>query len=179
VRLKGILFLLGGLILGVGLGALVLLSSGSFTTGRPAQQPPTIGEPARDFELQRLDGGTQKLSDLKGKAVLLNFWATWCPPCKEEMPLLEQLGKKYSEKLVILGINDQEGDDLVKEYTRSNQIHFPILMDRTGNISDLYLVRNYPTSFFIDADGVLRAQHLGILQEKFLDPYLKAIGIEP
>ncbi len=175
---KGILILFGGLLVGVLLGAIVFLSGPGQAPGIPRNLPPTIGSPVADFELPGLNGDVQRLSNLKNKPVVVNFWATWCPPCKEEMPLLNQMAQEYSGNLVVLGINYAENEAVVREFISTGNITFPILLDETGQVANLYFVRNYPTTFFIDADGMLRAQHIGLLSEDLLARYLALIGIE-
>ena len=178
-RLKGPLFLLAGLLLGVALGALVLLTGPGQPGTRERRLPPSVGSVAPDFSLKKLGGGNQKLSDLKGKPVVINFWATWCPPCKEEMPLLQRYASQYGEQMVLLGVDYAEQEPVVQEFVDTMGITFPILLDGDGSVSNLYFVRNYPTTFFVDAEGVVRAQHLGLLTEEMLQKYLKTIGLEP
>lgn len=178
MKYKGILLLLGGLIFGMLLGAVIILSSpGQARTGS-RQIPPTVGSPVEDFELQALNGGFIRLSELQNKPVVINFWATWCAPCREEMPLLGRFADEYSGEVVVLGVNYAETEKVVQKFLEENQVDFPILLDEIGLVNDLYYVRNYPTTFFIDAEGVLRAQHIGMLTEDVLARYLALIGIE-
>ena len=178
---KGGLLLLGGLVLGVLFGIIIFYNgmAGSSSSAGSRFLPPTVGSPAPDFSLPRLGAAEQRLSDLRGTPVVINFWATWCPPCVEEMPLLDQAAAKYSGKMVVLGVNSGEGADLVQPFLDKYDITFPILLDQTERVTDLYYVRNFPVTFFVDADGVLRAQHIGILREDMLSRYLSTIGIEP
>jgi peroxiredoxin len=117
----------------------------------------TAGHDAPDFVLTDLQGHTVKLSDLRGKAVVLNFWATWCPPCKEEIPWLVDLQKRYgSQGLQIVGINMDDGDpkDVVK-FAAENSINYPILYGQ-DKVADLYGGIDYlPTTFYIDRNGVV------------------------
>jgi cytochrome c biogenesis protein CcmG/thiol:disulfide interchange protein DsbE len=117
----------------------------------------TPGHDAPDFVLTDLQGHTVKLSDLRGKAVVLNFWATWCPPCKEEIPWLVDLQKRYgSQGLQIVGINMDDGDpkDVVK-FASENSINYPVLFGQ-DKVSDLYGGIDYlPTTFYIDRNGVV------------------------
>ena len=179
MRFKGALFLLAGLLLGVALGALVLMSGPSRAGTRERQLPITVGSVAPDFSLAQLGGKPLKLSDLKGKPVVVNFWATWCPPCKEEMPLLQRYSSQFGEQMILLGVDYAEQEPVVQDFVDQMGITFPILLDSDGAVSNLYYVRNYPTTFFIDAEGVVRAQHLGLLTEDSLQKYLKTIGLEP
>jgi thiol-disulfide isomerase/thioredoxin len=171
-------FLLGGLLLGVLVGSFIFRDSYGSTGTRDRLLPPTVGSAAPDFELSNLDGAYQKLNSLKGEPVIINFWATWCAPCKDEMPLLERYGKKYNGKLVILGVNSEEKADVVKSFINEMGITFPILLDQSGIVSGRYFVKDFPYTFFVDADGVLRGQHIGSLTEDRLVKYLATIGIE-
>lgn len=181
VKLRVSQYLAGGLILAVLLGLVVLLSAlrGARPGGSERKLPPTVGAAVPDFELTRLEGLPVQLSRLKGTPVVINFWATWCPPCKEEMPLLERYGKKYAGKLAILGVDSEEEASLVEPFVNGIGITFPVLLDRSGRVSDLYFVKDFPYTFFVDQGGVLRAQHLGLLSEDLLVQYLKTIGIQP
>jgi cytochrome c biogenesis protein CcmG/thiol:disulfide interchange protein DsbE len=127
---------------------------------------------APDFELATLDGGSIRLADLRGKVVLLNFWATWCPPCKAEMPDLDALHRAYGETqgLVVLGVNLQEPVDTVAPFVRDRNLSFPILLDTDGRVtSDLFHVRPLPTTFIIDRQGYIRDAWNGqIAQEAML-----------
>ena len=184
MRLKGLLFLLLGLSFGAALGWVVFLS-GSGSTARAAERrlPPTVGSPVKDFDLPVLNGksedASRALSESRGKPVVVNFWATWCGPCKQEMPLLQSYSEKYADKLVILGVDYNEDDAVVSQFIQERAINFPILMDRSGTVADQYFVKNFPTTFFIDGDGVLRARHIGQLTDDLLVRYLKTIGVEP
>ncbi len=115
------------------------------------------GEMAKDFTLPDLDGEKVTLSDLRGKVVLLNFWATWCPPCRKEMPSMESLHRKYGEKdLVILAVAiDRKGAKVAKPFVEENGLTFPVLIDRRGRVSDLYGVYAVPTTFVIDRNGTI------------------------
>jgi cytochrome c biogenesis protein CcmG, thiol:disulfide interchange protein DsbE len=179
VNLKGVFFLLVGLAVGVGLGALVLFGGQNDYRPTDRQLPPTVGSPASDFELKLLGGELQSLEGYRGTPVVLNFWATWCPPCKEEMPLLNRYAGQYEDRLVIVGVNYNEEEEVVQRFVTDEQIQFPILMDLNGLVANLYYVRNYPTTYFIDKEGIVRGQHIGLLHEDLLDRYLQTIGIEP
>jgi thiol-disulfide isomerase/thioredoxin len=124
---------------------------------------------APDFELKSLDGKTVHLSDYRGKAVLLNFWATWCVPCKEEMPWLVAFQKQYAPKgLVILGIAMDASADPVRKFTKTVQVNYPVLL---GNqrIADKYYVKALPASIFIDRNGRITDQIPGGASRSFLE----------
>jgi|WetSurMetagenome_2_1015567.scaffolds.fasta_scaffold340142_2 thiol-disulfide isomerase/thioredoxin len=181
MKLKVIGLLLGGLILGIFLGFLVSWSSGKSTstqTNGTGNQPfPSQGLPFADFELGALKGPSVKLTQFRGLPVIINFWATWCGPCKEEMPLLQKTYADLGGKLVILGVNVQESPDIVSPFVSQYGITFPILLDQDGMLENRFAVRGYPTSFFIDPKGVLQAQHIGELSGDLLAGYLKMIGV--
>jgi peroxiredoxin len=136
-----------------------------------------VGAPAPDFELQTLSGSGLRLTDLRGKVVLLNYWATWCTPCQQEMPLLQDRAVRYPTELVILGINYNEPASLVQDFVTNLKITFPILLDPGSKIQDLYRVRGYPTTVIVDVQGVIRVVHIGGLSGTMLDDYLKKLGI--
>jgi cytochrome c biogenesis protein CcmG, thiol:disulfide interchange protein DsbE len=181
LRMKAPLLMLAGLGVGLALGLLIFFGgpvAGLRGENRAQRLPPTVGSPVEDFRLEQLDGSTLRLSDLRGKAVLVNFWATWCPPCREEMPLLEQTALGYADRLVVIGIDYGEDRQTVSSFVQEVGISFPIVLDLDGDVASRYFVRSYPASFFIDADGILRAQHLGALTENLLLTYLETVGIK-
>jgi peroxiredoxin len=110
---------------------------------------------APDFVIEKLEGGNTGLADHRGKLVLLHFWATWCMPCRVEMPGMETLWQKYKDDgLVILAVSvDEGGKSRVEKYRQIFGLSFPILLDPESELNDLYQVSNMPTSFVIDADG--------------------------
>ena len=139
----------------------VLALSGCQQQGGPANKA-VVNKPAPDFTIQDLKGNTWKLSDLRGKVVFLNFWATWCPPCREEMPsmkaLYEDMDKSKFEMLTIL-INDQPANG--EAFARQLGLDFPILVDQEGRIGALYGLTGVPETFLIDAQGILRQKYIG------------------
>jgi cytochrome c biogenesis protein CcmG/thiol:disulfide interchange protein DsbE len=138
-----------------------------------------VGHTAPDFALKTLDGKEIKLSDLKGKAVLINLWASWCPPCRYEMPAIQVAYEKYKNKgLVVLGIDFTVQDNLkdVNAFVKELKLTFPILLDETGKISvGLYGMRGLPMSFFIDTEGILQRIQVGAMLPEKLDGYLADI----
>ncbi|EGD47583.1 alkyl hydroperoxide reductase/ Thiol specific antioxidant/ Mal allergen [Ruminiclostridium papyrosolvens DSM 2782] len=112
---------------------------------------------APDFNLKDINGKTVKLSDYKGKKVILNFWAVWCKYCLMEMPDFNELNKELvkDNNAVILAVDVQETEEKVKEYLTSNNISLNVLMDTDGAVSRTYRVSGYPTTFFINKDGSL------------------------
>jgi peroxiredoxin len=121
-------------------------------------ETPKEGFPAPDFKLYSLVGRTYQLSQLRGKPIIINFWASWCPPCRQEMPALQAVYEKYTgESLQILAINvtNQDNERSVEQFISSSQLTFPILFDDYGEVSDRYRVSSLPTTYFIDQNGVI------------------------
>ena len=118
---------------------------------------------APDFVSENLRGGNTVLADYKGKVVLLNFWATWCRPCRAEMPGMETLWKTYKEQgLVIAAVSVDEGSrGRIETFSKLLDLSFPILLDPESKVSDLYKVSNMPTSFLIDRNGKIISRIVG------------------
>jgi len=137
----------------------------------PAQDPykaldlirPSRLQPAKDFSVPTPDGKMLRLADQKGKVVFLNFWATWCPPCKEEMPAMERLYQRYKDKgFVVLALSvDAEGGRVVSPFVKEYKLSFPIGLDPKMEVADRYGVRALPTSFLANRTGALVAVALG------------------
>jgi peroxiredoxin len=118
---------------------------------------------APEFELKDPAGKQLRLNELRGKVVFLNFWATWCPPCIEEMPAMEKLHHKLEEDgLVILAINFQEGPERVKEFFAENNFTFKTLLDHDGKVAELYQAWALPVSVIINKRGEIAARAMGI-----------------
>jgi len=118
--------------------------------------------PAIDFDLEFLDGTTGKLSDFQGKLVFLNFWATWCPPCRAEMPSMETVFRDIDlDKFVMLAVNVQEDAPTVRAFVQEFGYTFPVVLDTRGHAAGQYGVRGIPTTYIIGPDGVLLAQLVG------------------
>jgi peroxiredoxin len=136
--------------------------TGSSTSGKiPA---PQAGFLAPDFELKSLAGERVKLSDLRGQAVLVNLWATWCPPCREEMLTLEKMYNEYKDQgFVVLGVDMTYQDDTqaVGPFVEKYGLTFPILLDETGEVGNAYQMKSLPSSFFINRDGIVTEVVIG------------------
>jgi len=137
---------------------LLTLCSAFYTTGTVAEVkllPESARMAAPDFVIEKLEGGKTSLAEHKGKLVLLHFWATWCMPCRVEMPGLESVWQQYKDKgLVILAASVDEGSKgRVEKYKQIFELSFPILLDPESEVNDLYKVSNMPTSILIDAEG--------------------------
>ena len=148
-----------------GILALVLLLAGCSARSEPVGAQP--GEQAPDFQLQNLDGQDVSLSGLRGKPVLINFWAIRCPPCRDEMPYIQQIYEEWSDKgLMLLAINISEGPSEVEEFMRGNNLTLPVLLDTKEAAAQMYNVTAIPTTFFIDRDGIIQEQVVGAFQSK-------------
>jgi peroxiredoxin len=133
------------------------------------------GVAAPDFDLQTLDGEALALADLAGKPLLINFWATWCAPCRLEMPELEAISRDYADTgLVVVGVNQEEASAQVQPFVDELDLSFPILMDLDGDMSDAYGAFLLPMSIFVNPQGQVTAVHRGILTRDLADEYLRA-----
>ncbi|NLP52023.1 TlpA disulfide reductase family protein [Bacillus sp. RO1] len=131
------------------------------------------GDSATDFELQALDSTQTSLSSYKGKPIILNFWASWCEPCENEMPELEKFHTEYSEEVVVMGVNitSQEiSEQSVRNFVNDLDISFPILLDTEG-VFRHYQVLNLPTTYFIDSNGKIVDSYPGELTFEILEKY--------
>ncbi|MBI5681605.1 MAG: TlpA family protein disulfide reductase [Deltaproteobacteria bacterium] len=118
--------------------------------------------PAAEFTLKSLDEKMVSIKDFRGKVILLNFWATWCPPCKFEMPEMESLYKKYKDKgLVMLAVDIQESPNTVKKFIQKNGYTFTVLLDSDGDVSRLYNAVYIPITYIIDKNGKLIGKAAG------------------
>jgi peroxiredoxin len=147
---------------------MLLLALGLVTSGCPGEAPaPEVGKQAPDFELDTLDGQTVVLSQLQGKPVLLNFWATWCSPCVYEMPFLQQVHQDWPEdELVLLGVNIGESPSQAAEFMQSQGLSFTVLLDSQTAVAQKYNIEYIPTTFFIDKESVIQNVHVGSFQSQ-------------
>ncbi|MCZ7669811.1 MAG: TlpA family protein disulfide reductase [Chloroflexi bacterium] len=132
-----------------------------------------VGDSAHNFHLPDLDGEVVSLEDFRGQPVIVNFWATWCAPCRLEMPALQAAQTQYADEgLVVLALNDQESAAAVAAFVAELDLNLTTLLDPEGVISALYQVYNFPTTYFIDGEGVITAVHRGLLTPEQIDVYL-------
>ena len=111
-------------------------------------------QPVTDFSLKLVDGRTVTLGALKGSVIFLNFWATWCPPCREEMPSMEILYRRFRDKgLELIAVDIMEGDKAVSAFLSDNNLSFPAALDSNGRVSNRYGIQAIPATFIIDRDG--------------------------
>lgn len=141
--------------------ALVILATGCTETGA------AVGDRAPDFQLQDLEGNEVSLSSLRGSPILLNFWATWCPPCRLEMPFIQEVYQEWTDKgLVILAIDMGESAATVRDFMQNNNYTIPVLLDTRRVVSQKYNVTAIPTTFFIDRNGVIQDKLIGPFPSK-------------
>ncbi len=129
---------------------------------------PEIGRPAPDFTLKDTSGKNASLKDYKGRVVMINFWATWCPPCRQEMPSMEELFKEYNKKgFEILAISsDSQGEKIVKPFMEFYELNFRALMDPEGNVHSIYGVTAIPTTYIVDKQGNVTHKIMGPMDWK-------------
>lgn len=170
------IFLFGGLAL------LVWLLLMGYRLMAESKDPLPLGEmleiPAPDFEAVDLEGNKLKLSDFRGKIVFLNFWATWCPPCEEEMPLMQEIYEQYKDQGVVIlavsptsvqlkgGTDDGEAERQVRRYIQEKGYTFPVILDKGSQAWKIYQQRGIPVNYVIDAKGVIRYGFMGPFQSK-------------
>jgi peroxiredoxin len=154
------------------MAAVFVLGSAWIVATRPAEgavtggdiSSPRAGFAAPEVELERLDGGLVRLSDLRGQVVVLNVWASWCPPCRAEMPALQALHElRGGDGVVVLGINStvQDSEQAVRDFALEYGLTFAIGLDRDGQATRQYQVRALPSTFFIDREGIIRRVVVG------------------
>ena len=186
VKRKDVLVLFAGLLVGIGLGVLVfygiangkrLFGAQEIAAGKSLSASPAIGSPAPDFELTNLTGDHIRLSELRGTVVLINFWATWCGPCRLEMPAIQERYERYRPELAVLAVDFDEPADEVKKFVEELGLTFEVLLDPGAKVQDLYRVRGYPTTYLVDAEGSVQVSHIGLMTEDQLDSYLTQVGV--
>lgn len=163
-----------GLFAAAGWGILTAgpMALDSWTAGQ------VVGQKAPDFTLTRLEGGSLALADLRGQPIVINFWATWCPPCLEELPALQAAYLAHRDEINFVAISVKEESGVVAQFITQHGITLPVLLDSNGAAVDLYGVRGLPTTVFIDKQGVVVDRHLGGLDPPTLNTYLAGLLAE-
>ena len=137
---------------------------------------PLMGQPAPDFSLQTVDGQTVSLASLRGRPVIVNFWASWCVPCREEFPLLVSAYQKYSgDGLQILGVIYNDGPQTATDFAKSYGATWPLLQDPNQTAWKAFKNSLVPVSYYIDRDGIVRAVSYGPPPSGYLDDEIKQI----
>jgi cytochrome c biogenesis protein CcmG/thiol:disulfide interchange protein DsbE len=149
--------------------SLWIIAGCSDNTEPNAVPAPLPGNSAPNFELQSLDGKTVSLGGLRGQPVMLNFWATWCGPCRIEMPFIQEVFNDPDWKehgLVILAVNAGESASAARKFMESNNLSFKVLLDAEKEVMMMYNISGIPTTYFIDKDGIIRDVKIGLFQSK-------------
>ncbi len=177
--------LIAGIAAGIGIGFLIIgflrgddsPSISDALNDAETSQTLSVDASAPNFELVSLSGDKVQLEDFQGQVVLLNFWATWCGPCRLEMPAFQERTETFADDLKVVAVNFDEPTDDVQAFVDELGLTFKVLLDPGAEIQRLYQVRGYPTSYFIDAEGVVRVLHIGVMTDSQLDDYLADLGI--
>jgi peroxiredoxin len=134
------------------------------------------GNQARDFTLEALDGTEVSLSDFEGQVVLINFWATWCAPCRAEVPDLQSAyDVRQDDGFVVLGVNVEESRAAVAPFVVEFAMTYPVLLDETGEVLKMYRAIGLPMSIVVDREGLIQARHIGYLSADQLEEYLEQV----
>lgn len=138
-----------------------------------ATTQPRVNFSAPALALPTLDGKNISLSDLRGTVVLVNFWATWCPPCRAEMPEIQTAYEKYrAQNFTVLAVDVAEDEATINPFVQEFKLTFPILLDRDTAVTKRYQVNGLPTTFFIGRDGTIRAMNLGAMNRAYIESQL-------
>lgn len=167
----------------LGMGLILIAVSGYFILDGAAAQndlstvPVRVDFPAPELTLTDLSGTTRSLDDYRGQVILVNLWATWCPPCKEEMPALQAFHNKYNnDGFAVIAINDGDPIADVIQFVNDYQLTFPIWLDPTYIATeDAFKTLNLPSSFVIDRNGIIRLQWVGEVDRKILEEFVTPI----
>ena len=138
-----------------------------------------IEQQAPDFILMSLEGNNVQLSSFRNKkAVVVNFWATWCPPCREEMPAFEDIFVKNKDKIVILGVDLQESEKTIRDFLLEIPVTYPLLLDPNKDVKELYNVFTQPVTYFIDKEGIIIDKKFGPLTPQEIEDKFGKLGIQ-
>ncbi len=176
-----IVLLGGGLLIG-GAAAGYRILSANYTPGgtSPSQEPEAITAP--DFVVQNQSGESVKLSDYFGKPIVLNFWATWCGPCKSELPAFDAAYHSYGDRAEFLFVNLTDGQretvEVVEEFLAANDYTFPVYYDTMTSAANVYSVYGVPVTYFIHADGTVQDAFMGAMSADQLEQYLQKLLAE-
>jgi peroxiredoxin len=174
---RGLLVLVA--IVGV-LMAIDRLGGSSGELGPLDGRSPEVGEPAPLFALREPAGDVRRLSDFRGDVVWINFWASWCGPCRRELPDIQRLSREFeAQGLVVLALNLEESSGKANSFWEELDLDLPILLDSDGEVAEQYRLRGLPDNFFIDRDGTLSGFDFGFLTEGQMRERLAAVGLGP
>ena len=176
----GVRTVVGLAVLAAVIGGLLAVDRWVFSTdlGPLDARSPEVGELAPTFALRDPDGNVRSLSDYRGKVVWVNFWATWCGPCRRELPEMQRLADLFPEGLAVLAVNLQESSGTAASFWEELGLDLPLLLDSSGEVAEQYRLANrLPSHFFIDEEGVLRALRIGIITEDEMRQQLEELGL--
>jgi peroxiredoxin len=153
--------------------AILVLAAVAAHSAQPAELKPWAGGPAPALSLKDLEGASHSLQAYRGKVVILNFWASWCEPCRDEMPSFNKLRRSFEGRpVVMLAVNIGEGEGRIAGFLRKVPVEFPVLLDRDAKVSRDWKVRLMPTTFIIGRDGRVRYSYAG--ERDWDDPAVRA-----
>lgn len=135
-----------------------------------------VGNKPPQFELEMLNGENVQLDDVKGKKVMVNFWATWCPPCEAEMPEMQKLQNEHQDNLVVLAVNmtnAEKSREDVESFISKRKLTFPVALDKDGRVSVQYEVYSYPTTYFLDEEGKIMNISRGAMTKETMEKLLE------
>ena len=156
--------------------AVLLLAQGDRINGMFSKPPAEKKEPAPDFTLALLDGKKFHLGDHKGKPVMINFFASWCLPCREEMPVIEKIVQEYGPRgVVFLGVAVDDTEKKMQDFVARYGVTFPVGLDKTSEIQKAFGLYGIPTTYFIDKQGVINYFHSGTVTEELLQHELNKL----
>jgi len=167
---------LAGTFISLVLGGLIFFMD-RFLDGTVASDPVTVQPELIDYYLFGVDGESHAVAEFHGTPVVVNFWATWCKPCEEEMPLLQAYSEKYSTVKVV-GINSGEDVDIIEPFLAKYDITFPVWLDSDEKLTEAMEIFGLPTTYFVNSNGEIVATHLGQLTPSLMDQYLLRLEVE-
>ena len=144
--------------------ALSFLLTINTVNAKDVQEGLEIGDKAPDFKLNTLEGETLQLSDFRGERVMINFWATWCPPCRQEMPDMQRFYQEHEPVILSVNLTDTEiNTNQVEQFMQELELTFPVLLDKEAEVSNLYRIQPIPMTYMIDAEGIIQFKSFGAL----------------
>lgn len=160
-----------GMLFSVILAAVLFVAgcvpAGSSSNQTDVREGVSMGNRAPDFQVLSMDGKPVQLSDYRGKPVLLNFWATWCPPCRSEAPFLDQVNAAYAPKgLVMLAVDIGENTTIINNFMTSLNLSMPVFRDADSSVAKAYGIAGIPTTFLLDKDGIIRFKLVGAFRDR-------------
>ncbi len=179
-----LMFILGAGLILVGIAAILLLSGNQGTATAPQADnlsivPGTVNYPAPNLSLQNINGRTESLIDYRDKVMLVNNWATWCPPCKAEIPTLEAYYKAHTANgFIIVGIEAGEPQSDVSKFVQEHEMTYPVWFDLKNAALDAFKNQNLPSSYVIDRKGVIRLAWVGEISQAMLEKYVTPLLTE-